>query len=271
MASLLLLYSLSLTASALDLTLRSQHLSQIGRKEWKVDEKVVQWDPAEIGIVVVDMWNQHWCESATARVAEIAVPMNQTLTAARADGIQIVFAPSDVFVHYDGTPSREWVKALPNATVPQSHSLPQPPMPLSTATNGGCDVRDPQGSPWTHQIDTLHIDQGKDAIISSVEGEAEQELFNVITARKLKKLIYLGVHENMCILGRPFAIEKVTSWGGWDKSNLAVVRDLVDVMYTPEDSPYVSHAEGLRLHTSYVEKFWASSLSMYDILRLGTA
>ena len=38
------------------------------------------------------------------------------------------------------------------------------------------------------------------------------------------------------------------------------------VMYTPQDSPYVSHADGLALLTAYVEKFWASSVSMYDVL-----
>ena len=37
-------------------------------------------------------------------------------------------------------------------------------------------------------------------------------------------------------------------------------------MYTPKDSPYVSHAEGLALHTAYVEKFWSASVSMYDVL-----
>jgi hypothetical protein len=47
---------------------------------------------------------------------------------------------------------------------------------------------------------------------------------------------------------------------------VAVVRELVDVMYTPKDTPYCSHAEGLRLHTEYIEKFWASSVSMYDVL-----
>jgi hypothetical protein len=36
--------------------------------------------------------------------------------------------------------------------------------------------------------------------------------------------------------------------------------------YTPIDPPYVSHAEGLALHTAYIEKFWASSVSMYDFL-----
>ena len=36
--------------------------------------------------------------------------------------------------------------------------------------------------------------------------------------------------------------------------------------YTPIDPPYVSHAEGLALHTAYIEKFWGSSVSMYDFL-----
>jgi hypothetical protein len=69
----------------------------------------------------------------------------------------------------------------------------------------------------------------------------------------------------MCIMGRPFAIEKLRALG-WEASRVGVVRELVDVMYTPKDSPYCSHAEGLRLHTEYIEKFWASSVSMYDVL-----
>jgi len=84
---------------------------------------------------------------------------------------------------------------------------------------------------------------------------------------------------------------------GFEPSDIAVVKQLVDVMYlslccsclssvccsclssappksfdlvvcryTPTDPPYVSHAAGLELHTDYIEKFWGSSISMYDIL-----
>ena len=59
----------------------------------------------------------------------------------------------------------------------------------------------------------------------------------------------MGVHENMCIMARPFAIERLAGWG-WQPDRMAVVRELVDVMYTPNDPPYVSHAEGLGLHTA---------------------
>jgi hypothetical protein len=98
-----------------------------------------------------------------------------------------------------------------------------------------------------------------------VEGRAEQELANVIAARSLKNLVYMGVHENMCIVDRPFAIKKVVGWG-WGATNCAIVRELTDVMYTPKDPPYVSHSEGVQLQTEYIEKFLASSVSMYDFL-----
>ena len=32
-------------------------------------------------------------------------------------------------------------------------------------------------------------------------------------------------------------------------------------MYTPVDSPYVSHADGLAIHTAYIEKVRAQSFS----------
>ena len=37
------------------------------------------------------------------------------------------------------------------------------------------------------------------------------------------------------------------------------------VMYTPVDSPYVSHADGLAIHTAYIEKVRAYTLSRLDV------
>lgn len=172
--------------------------------------------------------------------------------------------PSDVTSFYQHYPQRLWVEKLSHRPLPAKVPHPRPAMPLSTATDGGCDVASPQGSPWTRQIATLTIEPG-DAIISSVDGVAQQELYDVVATKGLTSLLYAGVHENMCIMNRPFAIEETASWRGV-LSNIAVVRELVDVMYTPKDSPYVSHAEGVELQTRYVERFWASSVSMYDFL-----
>ena len=125
------------------------------------------------------------------------------------------------------------------------------------------------GSPWSRQIATLTIDSGRDYLIAAdLPGDptaGTKELNNIVAKEGLRHLIYMGVHENMCILARPFALEVVAGWG-WNMADVAVMRELVDVMYTPKDPPYVPHADGLRLHTEYVEKFWASSVSMYDVL-----
>ena len=50
----------------------------------------------------------------------------------------------------------------------------------------------------------------------------KQELFNIIKAKGIKHLVYMGVHENMCIMGRPFAIHEMTKLG-FTAENIAVV------------------------------------------------
>lgn len=257
------------TVGEVSISLRSQYISTVGRQEWVANTTVVQWPSAETAIVVVDMWDVHWCHTATTRVAEIATPMNQTLEAARELGVHVIFAPSDVTQFYKDEPARMRTLALPKASKPNNSNVPQPTFPLGTSTDGGCDGTAPQGSPWTRQIATLTIDHDKDYLIAadlpSDPNAGEQELYNIVSKLGLKHLIYMGVHENMCIMGRPFAIERVRSWG-WPRGDIAVMRELVDVMYTPKDPPYVTHDEGLTLHTAYVEKFWANSVSMYDFL-----
>ena len=52
--------------------------------EFVLAERQVQWDPHRTAVIVCDMWNQHWCQGATARVAEMAPRMNEVLKAVRA-------------------------------------------------------------------------------------------------------------------------------------------------------------------------------------------
>ena len=47
-------------------------------------------DPARTAVVVIDMWDRHWCTTYTARVGNLVPRMNQTLDAARKLGIQAV-------------------------------------------------------------------------------------------------------------------------------------------------------------------------------------
>ena len=59
-----------------DVPERSEHLPSD-----RTVNSVADWRENETAFVVVDMWDRHWCETATTRVAELAVPMNETLTA----------------------------------------------------------------------------------------------------------------------------------------------------------------------------------------------
>ena len=71
-------------------------LMQVGREEWLVNHTVVDWKPHETAIIIVDMWNVHWCHSATTRVGEIATPMNHTLTAALAMSVTVMYCDASL-------------------------------------------------------------------------------------------------------------------------------------------------------------------------------
>ena len=107
-------------AQTIPVTLQRQVLSTStaaqagGRQEWLTNTTVARWIPAETAIVVVDMWNTHWCKSDVTRIQQIAVPMNATLAAAREFGIHVIFAPSDVTSYYASTAVRRRTLALPN-------------------------------------------------------------------------------------------------------------------------------------------------------------
>ena len=58
-------------------------------------------------MVVVDMWNHHWCKTATMRVAALVPRMNRALDAARELGMTVMLCPSDVVDNYAGWSQRE--------------------------------------------------------------------------------------------------------------------------------------------------------------------
>src|ERR1041385_4151958 len=70
-------------------------------------------DPAHVGVIAVDVWNFHWCKTATMRVDAIVPRMNRALDAARELGMTVMLCPSDVVDNYVGYPQREKVLALP--------------------------------------------------------------------------------------------------------------------------------------------------------------
>lgn len=255
--------------SPLQLTLRSRTASPPLPPTETV--RTAAWDPKQTAIIVCDMWDDHWCKSASRRVAELAGPMNAMLKQARARGVFVIHAPSSVTGFYKDTPQRRRALAAPFAPTP---------VPLATAERWGtkwcwtdpkreqvlpiddsdmgcscvglkCTVREA----WTRQIATLEL-APEDAL-----SDNGQEIWNLLVARRIDHVILCGVHLNMCVLGRPFAIRQMVYLG----KQVALIRDLTDTMYNPERPPGVDHFTGTDRVVQHVEQHWCPSFTSTDI------
>jgi nicotinamidase-related amidase len=186
--------------------------------------------------------------------------MNEVVKAARARGVTIVHAPSDTMDFYKDHPARRRVLAAPRVTMPPEAPHADPPQPVD-ASDGGSDTGEkPWYKAWSRQHPGIEIDPARDGI-----SDNGQEVWNFLAQRGVNNVILMGVHTNMCVLGRPFAIKTMVRRG----KNVMLVRDLTDTMYNPARSPYVSHDEGTRLVIEYIEKFWCPTIAGEDLLGTG--
>lgn len=223
----------------------------------------IEWDAAKTAVIVCDMWDQHWCPNATERVAEMAPRMNEFLKAARARGATIIHCPSDTMEFYQDAPQRLKAKSTPTAD-PAAEPLKwkpidpkvEPSLPIDDS-DGGCDCAEPIASrrAWSRQIAALEI---ADADYIAENAEA----YNIIRARALENAVVLGVHTNMCVLGRPFSIRNMVTKG----IRVVLCRDLTDAMYNPARPPYVSHFTGVDRVIDHIERYWCPSIVSSDLL-----
>jgi nicotinamidase-related amidase len=265
---LMLCLAMTTIASAADDVLQ---LKLRSRTASGVSEKPVTWEAKQTALIICDMWDDHWCKSAARRVTEMAGPFNDMVKTARARGMFIIHAPSSVTKFYQDTPQRKRAQAAP---------FTKTPVPLATAQRWGtawcwtdpkheavlpiddsdmgcscvgakCEIREA----WKRQIATIEI-TADDAITDD-----GQETWNLLAARGITNVILAGVHLNMCVLGRPFAIRQQVYLG----KNVVLVRDMTDTMYNPERPPGVDHFTGNDLVIAHVEKHWCPSFTSTDL------
>lgn len=253
----------------LELTLRSRAAAP-GEKAVPPTEKKANWNPKKTAIVVCDMWDHHWCKSAEARVGELAGPMNEMLKAARARGVFVIHAPSTCTAFYKDTPQRKRAQAAPFAATPGPlasterwgtawnwpDSKREGVLPIDDSDMGcDCKVKCEIRSPWTRQTAAIEIME-PDAITDD-----GQETWNLLAERKIDNVILCGVHLNMCVLGRPFAIRQMVRLG----KNVALIRDMTDTMYNPDRPPGGTHFDGTERVVEHVERYWCPSFLSTDI------
>ena len=243
----------------LNLKMQTQKLCQNdwGGNFWKIVETEQRWSPAETALIICDVWDEHWSQGATRRVAEMAPRMNIVVQAARSLGVFIVHAPSDTMDFYQGTAARQRMLDAPQSVMPEPAPHPDPPQPVDSSDGGSDTNEKPWRKAWSRQHAAIQIDPSEDGI-----SDNGQEVWNALQQRKIKNVIILGVHTNMCILNRSFAIKALVTRG----MNVVLVRDLTDPMYNPAQPPYVDHEVGRQLMIGYVEKFWCPTILSQQIL-----
>jgi type 1 glutamine amidotransferase/nicotinamidase-related amidase len=237
-----------------------------GNGKFKVVSSQLEWKASETAIIICDMWDKHWCKGATRRVSELAPYMNDVVCKARDKGILIVHAPSGTTNYYKDHPARKRAQKVPKtANLPSDiggwctwidEEEKKTGYPIDHS-DGGCDCEPKckQGSPWRKQIDTIEI-RNEDAI-----SDSGAENWNLLEKRGIKNVILMGVHTNMCVLGRPFGLRNMARYG----KNVVLMRDLTDTMYNSRMRPFVSHFTGTDLVIGHIERFVCPTIASTGI------
>lgn len=247
----------------LQLHTRRRELLPDSTNIWRAVSGTNLWDATRTAIVVCDMWDRHWCPDATERVGELAPRMNAVLAAARQRGVLIIHCPSETMGFYKEHPARRLAQSAPRieTKIPLQgwcnlQGQKEPSLPIDDS-DGGCDGCPdcPSFGAWKRQHPALEIQEG-DALTDSAEA------FYFMRARGVTNVIVMGVHENMCVLGRPFSIRQLVAQG----QNVVLMRDMTDSMYNHRRRPYVSHFVGTDLVCEHIEKYWCPSITSVDFV-----
>jgi hypothetical protein len=167
---------------------------------------------------------------------------------------------------YEGTPARERAGKSPVYEPPCNLSQwrrldadIEGALPIDDS-DAGCDDNPPcpvnVKMPWTRQHEGIEILDG-DAVTDS-----GMEVYNLIRESGADLVLMMGVHTNMCVLGRPFGIRRLVEAG----VDVALVRDMTDAMYNSQMSPFVSHFRGTELVVEHIERHWCPTITSDQIV-----
>ncbi len=109
---------------------------------------------------------------------------------------------------------------------------------------------------WKAQHAGIKIHDG-DAI-----SDSGVEIWNLLEQRGIDNVILLGVHTNMCVLGRPFGLRQMAKNG----KHVVLMRDMTDTMYNPKKAPFVSHFRGTELIIEHIEKFVCPTITSAQVI-----
>jgi len=245
-----------------------------------------EWPATATAVIVCDVWDQHHCKRAVERLGEFAPRIAAVCDRIRAAGGTVIHAPSDCMPAYADHPARKRVLDLVAAGVPAGFTPPAAARsgwcstlpaeaaaeyPLDQSLGGEDDEpaehaawaaelgrlgRNPR-MPWQRQSPAVPIDAERDFITDD-----GAETARVLAARGVRHVILVGVHLNMCVLGRPFGLRRMAEAG----RDVVLVRDLTDTMYDPAQWPWVNHFTGTERMIDHVERHVCPTIGSDQLL-----
>jgi nicotinamidase-related amidase len=269
------------SANAEDFQVRLRSLTAKNAGEAPISSELEQkWEAAKTAIIVCDCWDYHHSINAVRRLEQIAPRIDQVLKTARKKGSTIIHAPSDCMDSYTDHPARRRATSTVAATnlppditswCSQIPAEEKAIYPVDQSDGGEDDDptehaawaeklksmgRNP-GMPWKKQIDSIQIDADRDFI-----SDRGDEVWNILTDRKIEHVILIGVHTNMCVLGRPFGLRQLSRNG----MQVVLMRDMTDCMYNPKRWPYVDHFTGNDLVVAHIEQFVCPTITSDQLI-----
>src|SRR5689334_10631849 len=164
-----------------------------GSGDWReavIDER---FSPSSTALILCDMWDNHWCQGAAARVETLAHRIAPVVELARSKGVLIIHAPSDTMKFYTQAPQRLNMLAIPAVQPPAALALTDPPLPIDDA-DGGCDtVNNPlpvNTRVWTKEHAAIRI------AAADLISDNGREVYSALRSRNIKTLLVAGVHAN---------------------------------------------------------------------------
>jgi len=188
-------------------------------KTKQVHVETFEVESSKVAVVIVDPWNYHWCMTACERVSAMVPRWNRALECARKLGMPVIWAPSDTAANYAGYPQREQALAVRLASVPKVREMPPANF---TAAGGPCMCGPGIRCLVNYGENAMNPDlllADDDLIASSTE-----EVYSLLRERGITHVIYMGLHTNMCLFGKPGALKYMVQAG----LNCMLARDIND-------------------------------------------
>ncbi|MDR2641263.1 MAG: isochorismatase family protein [Planctomycetaceae bacterium] len=253
-------------------------------KEGEIKNITENWNFKETAIIVCDMWAFHPCVHATARLEDLAKEMNNVFDKAREKGILIVFAPSshDIDKYYSDLPARKtsakyrhgfgnprhwdfWVHGRGGENEHSHlafHGEKNAKWPLPGGDPNCFESRGKK--PDFRQTEILKIKDNDiltDDFVEMIGNDEYKEC--LFKERGIKNVILMGVHTDMCVIGRPFGCRAMKMAG----YNTVLCRDLTDSAWNCASriKGAIDHFRGLDKVIEYIETYICPTITSVSI------